>query len=83
MLESSIFYYYRTKAFKNENVINDFISSPEMNFILVYILNETNEIISIVNLLMKLNNGKISIINKKNKQIIFGTFKYDFYIYII
>jgi len=36
-------------------------------------LNENNEILPIINLLMNMNDGKITDIDKKNKQIIFGT----------
>ena len=36
-------------------------------------LNENNEILPIINLLMNMNDGKISNIDRRNKQIIFGT----------
>ena len=35
-------------------------------------LNENNEILPILNILMNMNNGKISNIDKKNNQFIFG-----------
>ena len=52
-----------------------FIDSDIKNNLLKSVkkLNENNEILPIINLLMNLNNGKISDIDKKNKQIIFGT----------
>ena len=52
-----------------------FIDSDIKNNLLksVMKLNENNEILPIINLLMNMNNGKISNIDKKNQQIIFGT----------
>jgi MoxR-like ATPase len=52
-----------------------FIDSDIKNNLLksVMKLNENNEILPIINLLMNMNDGKISDIDKKNQQIIFGT----------